>query len=171
MSVDAVPNSSWLRHLLSRALHLSRRFNPQDLSMLLWAIATLSEAAGSGGSSAFTRQHQHHNQTAPASLVLGRGGARAATQRSAPHELFPSTDHTLPPLSPPLLSSAGRHPAQQLPPGFLRAMLDSAESRMEEFGAQALSNTLWALAKLRCRPDDGWLDRATLRMEASSIAL
>ena len=41
-----------------------------------------------------------------------------------------------------------------------------AEVQMSSFGAQALSNVLWALAKLGRRPADTWLSTALARMEA-----
>lgn len=49
------------------------------------------------------------------------------------------------------------------PQVFLPAALLECQDRMQDFGAQALSNTLWALARLGCRPHSAWLDAAVGR--------
>lgn len=55
--------------------------------------------------------------------------------------------------------------ALRLPSGLLETAMAVAEVQMSTFGAQALSNALWALAKLGRRPADTWLSTALARME------
>eukprot|EP00955_Chlamydomonas_euryale_P107714 365796-Chlamydomonas_euryale.AAC.12 len=45
----------------------------------------------------------------------------------------------------------------RVPQGLLPALCARAEETMPLFGSQALSNALWALARLGVRPSDVWL--------------
>ena len=141
-SSSSSSSSSWLPRLMSRASQLSKRLNPQDMSMLLWALATLSESSSEPVSSPhFTTQATKARDAAP----------------------YPE------PNLPSFPSPSGRGNSLHLPPGFLDRMLGASAARMDQFGAQALSNTLWALAKLGCRPEDAWLDLAMMRMEVICV--
>ena len=93
--------SSWLEPLLNQALRVIPRFNPQDISMCLWSLATLAQA----------------------SIQLGKGGG---------------VD--------PNLSSR-----------VIESLVQSSWDNMTHFGAQSISNTLWALSKLGKKPSDGWM--------------
>ncbi|KAG2489773.1 hypothetical protein HYH03_011724 [Edaphochlamys debaryana] len=90
------------------------RFSPQDLSMALWATATLDGLrSGAGG---------------------GGGGAGP--------------------------SGAPRGGALPVPRGLLAGAMAAAGPQLHLFSPQAMSNTLWALARLRYRPPPAWLHAA-----------
>ncbi|KXZ45968.1 hypothetical protein GPECTOR_49g552 [Gonium pectorale] len=47
---------------------------------------------------------------------------------------------------------------RHMPHGFLAAFLQISRQRLGTFGPQAISNTVWAMARLRFRPPPDWLD-------------
>jgi len=46
------------------------------------------------------------------------------------------------------------------------ALLDAVRPSLRRFGAHALTTTVWALARLRCRPSPGWWEDFFARSHA-----
>jgi len=103
--------------------------------MLLWALAELSTLSQSSTSSGHAQGSSSHASRQSQVIAVGMGTApgTAGSSKKQPSSL-------------------------QLPPGFLEAVLEASKLTLPSAGPQALSNTLWALAKLRSPPPADWLD-------------
>ncbi len=126
-------------------------FNAQDISMTLWAIATLmTEGSGDAfqlpaGLMAMGGDASHHHL----SQALPRRDPVSSVAKSS---------------SPSLASSRLSGLGALLPPRLLPNLVGASLRQLPFFGSQALSNTLWALARLRVRPGEEWLSAAMRRM-------
>lgn len=105
--------TSWLEPLLGQMVLIIPRFKPQDCSMCLWSLATLTQAWGVHGES-----------------LRGERDARALTAR------------------------------------VIDALIQSSGANMDSFGAQSISNTLWALSKLGRKPSELWMRAGENRLVA-----
>lgn len=137
--VHLVVTGVWVSALLAQAQQQLRRFNPQDISMLLWAVAELSTLPSAGASAQL--QHQQASARSQGATGASKGAAGKSRPPSDASESDPPLDGTL----------------VNLPPGFLPAVLEASQATLHQAGPQALSNTLWALATLRSPPPPQWL--------------
>ncbi len=152
----AVP-PSWWEALFGRCAAVLPSLNGQDTSMLLWAVVALQAHQESQQQQHLQQQQQQQQQQGRAGWVEGSGDQVGGASASRPP----------PPHAPP----RGRpRPAPLPPPGFVRALLDVTQPWLPRFGPQALSGTVWALARLRVLPSRAWLDAfvhsSTLAMAA-----
>lgn len=105
-SPSSLPSpTSWLEPLLGRMLQVIPRFNPQDISMCLWSLATLTQASITGEREGNTSK-------------------------------------------------------------VIDALIRASCDKMDAFGAQSISNTLWALSKLGKKPPGAWMRTAESRLVA-----
>eukprot|EP00798_Chlamydomonas_sp_ICE-L_P003991 gene3991-14071_t len=128
--------------LSRRALQQLPQFNGQDVSMTLWAIANIVDDAQ------LQRQLQYNVLQQP-------GGAWTGEQEGG--ETLESVSGLARPKIPLQLKA------------LVQAIVASSKERLGELGAQSLSNSIWALARLGIRPDDEWLAAAVERSSALMV--
>ncbi len=124
------PERAWLQQCLGECRRRLPEFKPQELSMLAVGLARL---------------HEKEWRRWPAQLKgpggeEGRMGGDDEQQRPSRRMRAPA---------PAVLP---------LPPQFAAAFLDASGRKLPAYAPQALSNTLWALARLGVEPGPAWLD-------------
>ncbi|KAL6758814.1 hypothetical protein V8C86DRAFT_3202912 [Haematococcus lacustris] len=145
-------SSQWWRLLLLHCQPQLPSFNSQDMSMLLWALASMATAPlsclGPGP---------------PLTPGAGRGAGQAQSTTVAlllPPGFLPQLLEVTQQQLEHAGRGAGSQPQQRYPPGAPPGPLPPHRPpppRAWEWGPQALSNSLWALATLRVRPPPAWL--------------
>jgi hypothetical protein len=135
--------STWLLPLLQQATQQLPAFNPQDLSMVLWAVATLSEAG-------------YKSKGGPSSTNGTSNSKSASTSYSSPSHVAPTSEG-------PLRTTGGQ--PLRLPPSFLSGLEREAELKMAAFGSQvgggAFENAPTYAFQTRC---PGWLRKLSPRV-------
>ncbi|GAX76402.1 hypothetical protein CEUSTIGMA_g3847.t1 [Chlamydomonas eustigma] len=168
LSLGVSASSGWLRPLLQKINVLAPRMKPQDISMALWALATLSEV---------NSQNPVYNRVRTISTDWQREtiGLDPSLSVKSISNLKSSSSYALKqqqalisqPFQPhqSISNAAARSSSSLIPTSLVPSLLQRAANNMSHFSAQALSNTLWSLAKLGVRPADTWLNMALKRME------